>query len=100
MFLNVDTEDSSQTARMSRLILSLVERTCQKVRFLRFGLVDEQDEKSKSINLREIQGDIIEALNSTSRYLDDLLTIDNIYFDQMVDRTYPRELHLHRANSS
>ena len=37
--------------------------------------------------------DIIEAFNlfdvcfnSTSRYLDDLLNIDNIYFDQMVDR--------------
>ena len=24
-----------------------------------------------------------------SRYLDDLLNIDNIYFDQMVDRIYP-----------
>ena len=27
---------------------------------------------------REIQADIIEAFNSTSRYLDDLLNIDNI----------------------
>ena len=36
---------------------------------------------------RENQADIIEAFNSTSRYLDDLLSIDNIYFDQMVDRT-------------
>ena len=35
---------------------------------------------------RENQADIIEAFNSTSRYLDDLLNIDNIYFDQMVDR--------------
>ena len=34
---------------------------------------------------RENQADIIEAFNSTSRYLDDLLNIDNIYFDQMVD---------------
>ena len=33
---------------------------------------------------RKNQADIIEALNSTSRYLDDLLNIDNIYFDQMV----------------
>ena len=31
---------------------------------------------------RENQADIIEALNSTSRYLDDLLNIDNIYFDR------------------
>ena len=45
-------------------------------------------------------GDIIEAFNSTSRYLDDLLNIDNIYFDQMVDRIYPTELQLNRANSS
>ena len=49
---------------------------------------------------RENQADIIEAFNSTSRYLDDLLNIDNIYFDQMVDRIYPKELQLNRANSS
>ena len=49
---------------------------------------------------RENKADIIEAFNSTSRYLDDLLNIDNIYFDQMVDRIYPTELHLNRANSS
>ena len=44
--------------------------------------------------------DIIEAFNLTSRYLDNLLNIDNIYFDQMVDRIYPTELQLNRANSS
>ena len=38
--------------------------------------------------------------NSTSRYLDDLLNIDNIYFDQMVHRIYPTELQLNRTNSS
>ena len=38
--------------------------------------------------------------NSTSRYLDDLLNIDNIYFDQMVDHIYPTELQLNRADSS
>ena len=48
----------------------------------------------------ENQADIIEAFNSTSRYLDDLLNIDNIYFDQMVDRIYSTELHLNKANSS
>ena len=41
---------------------------------------------------RKNQADIIEAFNSTSRYTDDLLNIDNIYFDQMVDRIYPTEL--------
>ena len=30
------------------------------------------------------QSDVIEAFNSTSRYLDDLLNIDNPYFEQMV----------------
>ena len=49
---------------------------------------------------RENQAVIIEAFNSTSRYLDDLLNIDKIYFDQMVDRIYPTELQLNRANSS
>ena len=54
---------------------------------------------TKSLS-RENQADIIEAFNLTSRYLDNLLNIDNIYFDQMVDRIYPTELHLNRANSS
>ena len=49
---------------------------------------------------RENQADIIEAFNSTSRYLDDLLNNYNIYFDQKVDRIYPTELQLNRANSS
>ena len=48
----------------------------------------------------ENQADIIETFNSTLRYLDDLLNIDNIYFDQVVDRIYPTELQLNRANSS
>ena len=37
---------------------------------------------------RENQADITEAFNSTSSYLGDLLNIDNVYFDQMVDRIY------------
>ena len=37
---------------------------------------------------RENQADIIEAFISTSRYLDDLLNIDNIYFEHMVGRIY------------
>ena len=49
---------------------------------------------------RENQDNIMEAFNSTLRYLDDLLNIDNIYFDQMVDRLYPKELQLNQANSS
>ena len=46
------------------------------------------------------QADIIEAFNCTSRYLDDLLNIDNSYFEQMVGRIYPTELQLNKANSS
>ena len=37
--------------------------------------------------------------NSTSRYLDNLLNIDNIYFDQIVDRIHPTKLQLNKANS-
>ena len=46
------------------------------------------------------QTDIIEAFNSTSRNLDDLLNIDNPYFEHMVGQIYPTELQLNKANSS
>ena len=46
------------------------------------------------------QTDIIEAFNSTSRYLDDLLSTDNPYFEGMVNRIYPPELKLNKANTS
>ena len=32
------------------------------------------------------QADVIEAFNSTSMYLDDLLNIDNPYFEGMVNQ--------------
>ena len=35
-----------------------------------------------------------------SRYLDDLLNIDNPYFERMVGQIYPTELQLNKANSS
>ena len=44
--------------------------------------------------------DIIEAFNSTSRYLDGLLNIDNPHFEQMVGQIYPTELQFNKANSS
>ena len=40
------------------------------------------------------QADIVEAFNSTFRYLDDLFNIDNPYFEQMVGQIYPTELQL------
>ena len=46
------------------------------------------------------QTHIIEAFSSTSRCLDDLLNIDNPYFEQMVRQIYPTELQLNKANSS
>ena len=47
------------------------------------------------------QADIIEAFNSTFRYLDDLLyNIGNPYFGQMVRQIYPTELQLNKAISS
>ena len=51
---------------------------------------------------KEKRYDMIDALNSTSRYLDDLLNIDNFHFEveQMVHRIYPAELQLNKANAS
>ena len=46
------------------------------------------------------QSDVVEAFNSTSRYLDDLLNIDNNFCDSMVNRIYPSEFQLHKANVS
>ena len=46
------------------------------------------------------QAYIIEAFNSTSRYLDDLLNINNPYFEQMVGQIYPTQLQLNKTNSS
>ena len=40
----------------------------------------------------DMQADIIEAFNTTSRYFDDILNINNIYFDDMVRKMYPAEL--------
>ena len=45
------------------------------------------------------QAGVIEAFDSTSRYLDDLLNIDNPYFKQMVSQIYPTEHKLHTAHS-
>ena len=38
------------------------------------------------------QSGVIETFNSTFRYLDDLLNIDNNFFDSMVNCIYPSEL--------
>ena len=45
------------------------------------------------------QANIIDAFNTTYRYLDDILNINDIYFDNMVSQIYPSELKL-KANTS
>ena len=40
------------------------------------------------------QAGVIDAFNTTSRYLDDILNINNVYFDNMVSQIYPSELNL------
>ena len=46
------------------------------------------------------QAGINKAFNSRSRYLDDLLIIDNPYFEGLVNQIYPPELQLNKANTS
>ena len=46
------------------------------------------------------QADVIDAFNTLSRYLDDILNINNVYFDNMVSQIYPSELKLNKANTS
>ena len=44
--------------------------------------------------------DLIDKLNDTSRYLDDIFTIDNPAFAEYIPDIYPRELQLNKANTS
>ena len=46
------------------------------------------------------QAGIIDAFNTTSRYLDGILNINNVYLDNMVSKIYPSELKLNEANAS
>ena len=46
------------------------------------------------------QADVIDAFNTTSRYLDDILNINSVYFGNMVTQIYPSELQLNKANTS
>ena len=45
------------------------------------------------------QADDIDAFNTTSRYLDDILNIYNVYYDNMVSQIYHSELQLDKANT-
>ena len=46
------------------------------------------------------QSEVIEAFNSTSRHLDDLLNFNNNFFDNMVNHIYPSELQLNKIDVS
>ena len=46
------------------------------------------------------QADVIDAFNTTSRYLDNILNINIVYFDKMLRQIYPSELKLNKANAS
>ena len=45
------------------------------------------------------QADIVGAFGAASRYLDDILNIYNVCFDNIVSRVYPSELQLDRAGA-
>ena len=40
------------------------------------------------------QADVIDAFNTTSRYLDNISNINNVYFDNIVSQINPSELQL------
>ena len=46
------------------------------------------------------QADVVDAFKTTSRYLDDILNIYNVYFDNMVSQIYASELQLNKTNTS
>ena len=46
------------------------------------------------------QADVIDAFNTTSRYLNDILNIKNVYFDNMVSQIYYSDLQRNKANTS
>ena len=46
------------------------------------------------------QADVIDAFNTTSRYLDDILNINNVYFDNMVSQIYTSEFQINKAITS
>ena len=46
------------------------------------------------------QAGVIDAFNTSSRYLEDILNIYNVYFDNLVCQIYPLELQRNKANTS
>ena len=46
------------------------------------------------------QADVIDAFNTPFSYLNDILNINNVNFDNMVSQIYHSELQLNKANTS
>ena len=46
------------------------------------------------------QADVIDTFNTTSRYLDDILNINYVYFDNMISQIYHSELQLYKHYTS
>ena len=44
--------------------------------------------------------DLLDKFNDTSRYLDDIFTINNLEFAEHSSDIYPRELQLNKENAS
>ena len=58
-------------------------------------------EKDFMISLSDDKhADVIDAINTTSRYLYDILNINNVYFDNLVSQIYLSELQLNKTNTS
>ena len=43
--------------------------------------------------------DLIGMFNDTSRYLDDIFTVDNPEYEKYIPNIYPAELQLNKANT-
>ena len=50
--------------------------------------------------MMSLSGDKADVIDATSRYLDDISNINNVYFDKMVSRIYSSELQLNKASTS
>ena len=46
------------------------------------------------------QADVIDAFDIVFRYLDDILNINNVYYDNVVSQIYPSELQRNKTSTS
>ena len=84
--------------KLYRQIVGIVGTNCSPLVADLFLFCYEKDFMTSLSDVK--QAEIIEAFKSTSRYLDDLLNIDNPYFEGTVGRVCPPELQLNKASAS